>query len=1128
MASGLLTRSQVHGEKNVAEEVESTFALTISPEFRKIWLLRTKSPRSAPQALDAAAKAGDDPLGTIKAVDAYYGKYGDYPSTAVMVYTMNSFVYRAMNLFLRQNDGTKMGQYAPYIYQLSAGLKAQSGYSPTVYRGMGLSDDQAQQYKTTKDVFFWPGFTSTSKDLKVARKFAKNTLFIIQIPPRFSYSAADISSLAVYKEEEILFGAYTCFRVLDYQHDPDSKDNIKYTITLIVEGTGCDLNGIWKKSGNGDGGDFLNDGVYSVSQFRTEVYWFGRQDDGASVDFGNIGYGAVNSSESSDDLSLQFLNLPISSSSSSGSLTLPIPADYRSMGNGKGRGWAKESNLILDVFKVNLDADKVTAFGLNGVWTGNNGGVYIVSKDPKSDQIGWIAKGPQSEWAHVAMGKVESSTITVKWGDLLIGSGPRRHGTLQCVIVSNDCIVMNLNSRKQSDPEFVTNVITRNRAPNALTVIVDDDEKKADEVNVDLNHEADEKLKEEIIILMNTEMEMATNSEHAHSGTSILQKIEKKVMKRHKLLHLYDQDATREAEEQFRYDPANTVPSNVKPIAVENLEELFKRMESKIKIGRGTLKAMGTGHSWCDPLLEVDTDGVLFDVSKGKGLTNIVTYDKLESLLNAKWRKKYEDGYMICAQSGCSYETVNQYLWPRTTPKGWVPNGNPTAVQRQTLKNSKTGKLYKLLPNQPGYAGLSLGGTLSVGAQGTGTCKSGDPRAASPGDAVRSVSIVIVKEGKVMRKQIESESDPVHDPVAWKKHYGDRYELIQDDAMFQGVIVSLGTVGVAVSFCLEVVDAYFLREDRELMTWDEFKTTGLKKVEAGIAEGTYLRWQLWMSPYRVSKWSMLAGKYKDSAPVLVMTYSLAEEGQIPPPVITLKNRGSAVNMAEALIGSIAINWVSKHLPALVPFLLMETLKLARNPKQPDGGRCVILDPFGGELGAAIHLPVDAVGNGVDYKEMIEAVEVFQKYSEDGIAKKKPYQEAIPGVTAVRFCPPTQQTLALNNGRATAWFESVCTDFTRLDKPILKQIGKLIGSPPNANAYLLGLNQMLSNRYGSRYNMGLQFDVKSQGANIWQNQKDQIESFVQNVYVPLTDENNPFANEFTAESGIDDLAQKFRK
>lgn len=109
----LNVRSRAHAEKIVPKEVNDTFSGSIPAEFRNIWSSRLKPllNGAAQKALDKAAIEDDDPKDPnavhIDTVNGYYKKYGDYPSTAITVYTLHSFVYREMNHWLRHDDATK-------------------------------------------------------------------------------------------------------------------------------------------------------------------------------------------------------------------------------------------------------------------------------------------------------------------------------------------------------------------------------------------------------------------------------------------------------------------------------------------------------------------------------------------------------------------------------------------------------------------------------------------------------------------------------------------------------------------------------------------------------------------------------------------------------------------------------------------------------------------------------------------------------------------------------------------------------------------------------------------------------------------------------------------------------------
>lgn len=308
------------------------------------------------------------------------------------------------------------------------------------------------------------------------------------------------------------------------------------------------------------------------------------------------------------------------------------------------------------------------------------------------------------------------------------------------------------------------------------------------------------------------------------------------------------------------------------------------------------------------------------------------------------------------------------------------------------ILQDENGKKYKMLPNQPGYSKLSIGGTISVGAQGTGSSES-HPLTQSPGDFVRSLCIVCVKNGKVVRYQIEPASAPVHDPEVWKNRFGnENYELIQDDDCFNGVIINLGTVGIVVSYCLELVDACFLLEKRYLMTWDEFKSEKKAEFESDVKDGSIVRWHVWLSPYTVN---LPLSRYRKSPPVVVMTYSVTD--QKPPKVLTSKIRGCfEEDYSKAIINAKAAVMASKVAKKIVPLLLKLALDLAMRNKHP-----LAMDPFGAvaTTSATVLVPGAAVGNGFAYDKFVDAVEAWIKYSEEQF--KGGFETAIPGIMSVR-------------------------------------------------------------------------------------------------------------------------------
>ncbi len=279
---------------------------------------------------------------------------------------------------------------------------------------------------------------------------------------------------------------------------------------------------------------------------------------------------------------------------------------------------------------------------------------------------------------------------------------------------------------------------------------------------------------------------------------------------------------------------------------------------------------------------------------------------------------------------------------------------------------------------------------MSIGVQGTGSTLSTSPWSKAPGDFVRSLCIVCVKNGKVVRYQIEPATDPVHDLTAWNAHFDDsaNYELIQDDELFYGVIVNMGTLGVVVSYCLELVDACFVREDRSMMTWDHFVNDEKSKIEQQVAEGTVARWHIWLSPYPI----------KENMNIVVMTYSIVttDGGEVPPPVLTSKVRQCFVGLKMGWYGAMAITLTSRFdKGALVPMILNDVLKRAVKTSG------VVMDPFAAMAtsGAGVLAPGLAAGIAFDYKNMVPGVEEWQSFT---CKWKEEKEGAIPGIMSVRY------------------------------------------------------------------------------------------------------------------------------
>ncbi|CAF2814998.1 unnamed protein product [Rotaria sp. Silwood2] len=156
----------------------------------------------------------------------------------VSIYTRESFLYRLVNITLRENDLSKLHNLGAFCWLLfhcdCSSTFSNLGYAGKLYRGAQLDKDTIESYKLAIGlVKTWDAFSSTSKNRKKAETFG-NTLFIISLAKstKYRYSGMDISSLSCYQdEEEVLIRASRNFLV-----DTVEQDSVtgKYLIYLSL------------------------------------------------------------------------------------------------------------------------------------------------------------------------------------------------------------------------------------------------------------------------------------------------------------------------------------------------------------------------------------------------------------------------------------------------------------------------------------------------------------------------------------------------------------------------------------------------------------------------------------------------------------------------------------------------------------------------------------------------------------------------------------------------------------------------------------------------------------------------------------------------------------------------------
>ncbi|CAF1153173.1 unnamed protein product [Adineta steineri] len=376
---------------------------------------------------------------------------------SIKVYTYNSCIYVKLNEALRKGDKDVLLLFAPYIYSLLGGLKeVKRHYHGTVYRGMGLESKPISTYRKGL-LFYWPGFTSCTKDIQIATKWTGCTaVFIINISQRFAHACSSIEDISKFQsEKEVLLQPYTCFRVLNDPSQYECSDKTVTKIELIIESTACNLFGVWTCD---DSEHNVQDaGTYFISQYGQKVFWFGRQHK-SHWNFANIGYGSINNDH---ELIIQWGDLPIAHDRYSGELKLKISSDYQSMiktyDSNKifyGTNFRRISNEYLDTFQIDKNIKWAKVDDMSGCWEGDDGSTYIIGTC--KNQIYWLAVDKNNSWSHVGVGTYNADIIKINWGDLIIGQD-RLHGEIECKIISNNKISI----VKRIHGQFLTKELTK-------------------------------------------------------------------------------------------------------------------------------------------------------------------------------------------------------------------------------------------------------------------------------------------------------------------------------------------------------------------------------------------------------------------------------------------------------------------------------------------------------------------------------------------------------------------------------------------------------------------------------------------------------------------------------------------
>lgn len=191
----------------------------------------------------------------------------------------------------------------------------------------------------------------------------------------------------------------------------------------------------------------------------------------------------------------------------------------------------------------------------------------------------------------------------------------------------------------------------------------------------------------------------------------------------------------------------------------------------------------------------------------------------------------------------------------RNGHKAYIHKNDQVVEEQRYLFETGSGTLLedlKQILEKEGFAFPNMGGSDVqgfMGAASTSTHGSGIGLKPFP-DLIKSM-VLIGSGGKAFRLEPE---DGITDPLLYAQ--SEAYtvhgiELIQDDDLFYSATVSMGCFGVVFSVIIEVVDFYYLKEERTPSTWEAERE---KLIKHGLNHIRHNRhFELAVNPYPVNE-----------------------------------------------------------------------------------------------------------------------------------------------------------------------------------------------------------------------------------------------------------------------------------
>jgi L-gulono-1,4-lactone dehydrogenase len=368
---------------------------------------------------------------------------------------------------------------------------------------------------------------------------------------------------------------------------------------------------------------------------------------------------------------------------------------------------------------------------------------------------------------------------------------------------------------------------------------------------------------------------------------------------------------------------------------------------------RVTARAVGSGHSWSDVAL---TEGFVMRTNR---LARAPSPEP--DFIRDEWSGRQ----VVRVEAGIRIKELNDYLDGRGLG----------------------------LTNMGGYDHQTVAGVISTSTHGSGIDHG------PLNDMVLSLDVVTA--GGIVRR-VERADGPT-DRLAFEARHGGERELVQDDHVFDAVVVGMGCMGIVCTAMLEVRDRYFLREVREMHPWAKVRAD----LQAGAVFADNRHYELIFSPY--------ADSGKVAYPFLVTTRNITQDP---------RNRTWDKRMRNWLVEAAAalpltphiINLIMDIKPGITPRLLEGSIRaLVKDEyehvsyKVFNIGLANILPAYSSEIG----VPMDG--------RHIEAVERIFDIAAEHRRVGSVYQSS---PIALRFVKASSAYMSMMHGRDTMMIELI--------------------------------------------------------------------------------------------------------